>query len=170
MLFIFAYPSESDTSRYYLGGLFVLAALAGYGGLGLAALPMPARAAAALAGAILVAVTVGGDVARGVDLFSQPTDPGATPFVNRVVFATPADAIVIAPWLYATPLGYAAYVERRLGDRIVVTADPHEDEAYFRAWLRKRPVFVLSDEKNETFPGVAAHLVGVGSPNIYALR
>ena len=52
---------------------------------------------------------------------------------------TPPNAIVVAPWLYATSLGYGAYVEGRLAQRIVVTADPKEYIAKYRDWLRTRP-------------------------------
>jgi len=109
------------------------------------------------------------DARQSASLFSQPTDPGAGTWINRVRIVTPPNAIVVAPWLYATALGYGAYVDHRLGGRIVLTADPDEYLAEYRRWLATRPVIVVSDD-DRTFPGFAAHLLDVGSPHLYALR
>jgi hypothetical protein len=169
LLFVFAYPSESDTSRYFLAAFFVLAAFAAYGAQALAVLPAVPRLAAAAVGLIIVAAALSADYQQTASLFGQPTDPGASPWIDRVRLRTPADAIVVAPWLYATPLGYGAYVEHRLGARIVVTADPQEYLARYRGWLRTRPVIVVSDD-TETFAGFHAQPLDIQSPHLYALR
>jgi hypothetical protein len=169
LLFIFAYTSESDTSRYFLAAYFALTALAAYGAQAFAALPAVPRVAAALVGVLIVAVALGADGRASASLFTQPRDPGATLWINRVSIVTPPNAIVVAPWLYATALGYGAYVEHRLGARIVVTADPKAYMAKYRAWLRTRPVVVVSDD-DQTFAGFGQRLLDVGSPHLYALR
>jgi len=169
VLFIFAYHSESDTGRYFLGAYFALAAMAGYGAQTLAALPAVPRVSAAAVGLIVLAVALATDVRQNASLFTQPRDPGETPWINRIALLTPPNAIVVAPWLYATPLGYGAYVEHRLGARIILTADPDEYLARYRGWLRTRPVIVVSDD-DETFAGFHQRLLDVGSPHLYALR
>ena len=169
LLFIFAYASESDTSRYFLAAYFVLVALAAYGAQTLGALPTVPRAAAVAIGLIVVALALGTDYKASASLFTQPTDPGAGVWIDRVRIETPPNAIVVAPWLYATSLGYGAYVEGRLAQRIVVTADPKEYIAKYRDWLRTRPVIVVSDD-DETFGGFQTQLLGIGSPHLYALR
>ncbi len=169
LLFIFAYASESDTSRYYLAAYFALVAFAAYGAQAVAALAPPPRVAAAAVGALVLAVALVADVQQSAPLFRQPTDVDASLFVDRVRLLTPKNAIVVAPWLYATSLGYTAYVDRAFGNRVLVTADPDEYLAEYRAWLGTRPVVVVSDAK-ETFAGFHAHLLDEGTPYLYALR
>jgi hypothetical protein len=82
---------------------------------------------------------------------------------------TKSDAIVVAPWLYATSLGYGAYVEHSLEGRTVVTADPDEYVAKYRAWLATRPVVVVSDDVPH-LRGFTLDELDRGSPHIYALR
>jgi hypothetical protein len=169
LLFIFAYTSESDTSRYYLAAYFALTAYAAFGAQSLGSLARAPRVAAAAVGALVLAAALAADVQQSASLFNQPTDAGASLFIDRVRLLTPKNAIVVAPWLYATPLGYAAYVDRAFGNRIVVTADPDEYLTRYRAWLGTRPVVVVSDD-SETFAGFRAHVLDEGSPHLYALR
>jgi 4-amino-4-deoxy-L-arabinose transferase-like glycosyltransferase len=169
LLFVFAYTSESDVSRYYLAAYFALAALAAYGAQALAALPRAPRAAAVFAGAIVAIVALVGDFSQNAVYFAQPHEQGASVFIGRVRLLTPKNAIVVAPWLYATSLGYAAYVDRTFGNRIVVTADPDAYLAQYRGWLRTRPVVVVSDD-DERFTGLHARVLDAGSPHLYALR
>jgi hypothetical protein len=85
------------------------------------------------------------------------------------VRATPARAIVVAPWTYATTLAYGAYVLHALGDRIVVTADAREYQNRYRDWLPARAVVIVSDDPL-TFKGFRARELDTGSPHLYALR
>ena len=79
--------------------------------------------------------------------FFASADDSAQRFIDRIVRETPPDAIIVAPWMYATPLAYAAYVQRRLGDRIVVTGWPNDYVAYYPAWLAgRRPIRFVSDD------------------------
>jgi 4-amino-4-deoxy-L-arabinose transferase-like glycosyltransferase len=157
LLFIFAYNSESDTGRYFLAAYFALAAMAGYGAQALTALPAASRMAAASVGAIVVVNALGMDERQMASLFTQPHDVGASAWIDRIRILTPPDAIV------------GAYVEHRLGARIIVTADPQEYRAKYRGWLRTRPVVVVSDD-DETFAGFGQRQIDTGSPHLYALR
>jgi hypothetical protein len=77
-------------------------------------------------------------------IFNQRNDTGPRDYIDKVILNTPDNAILIANWAYATPLGYAAFVERRLGHRIVVTAFPSEYHSYFGTWLKTRPIFLVN--------------------------
>lgn len=170
LLWVYAYPYEADASRYYLPAYLTLAAMAAAAANALHALPPAPRASFALAGVfVLVTVLVADDGASG-HLFSQPYEPGSSPFVSRVKAATDDDAVLVARWMFATPLAYGAYVEARLGGRIVVTAGPHEYEGLYRSWLRTHQVVVVSDDESERFPGFRVHELDHGSPHLYALR
>ncbi len=147
VLFVLAYPAESDPERYFLPsywaiGLFLGAGadLLARGGLGRAP-----RGLAAVVGAVLLFVA-GTDIFTNRGAFSAVSDDSARAFIDRVVHETPPDAIVVAPWTYATPLAYAAYVEKRLGNRIVVTGWPDDYRSYYPAWIADRPITFVSDE------------------------
>jgi hypothetical protein len=170
LLFIFAYSSESDTARYFLPGYFAVACAAGYGASAIGAgLPRAPAVIAAFVG-LLVLVTIGaGDLATNDGIFGQPQDPGASDWIARIRATTAANAVVVAPWLYATPLGYAAYVDRRLGDRIVVTAGADDYAASYRRWMRTRPVVIVSDDPVH-LGGFETIEIDRGDPHLYALR
>jgi hypothetical protein len=61
--------------------------------------------------------------------------------------------VVVAEWAYATPLAYAAYVQRRFGERIVVTASPTQFAPLYADWLRTRPVYIVSFDDALALPG-----------------
>jgi hypothetical protein len=109
-------------------------------------LPQAPRALSAVVGALLLFVA-GSDVVANRGAFLDGQADSAQSFIDRIVRDTPADAIVVAPWMYATPLAYAAYVQHQLGGRIVVTGWPDDYVAYYPAWLAgRRPVTIVSDE------------------------
>jgi hypothetical protein len=146
LLFILSYGAESDNGRYFTPAYFALAALAAYGASALGtSLRAPLRPAFVATGAIAWAILLGMDFTTGASLFAQRTARGASDFVDRVVAQTPVDAIVVAPWLYAPPLAYRAYVERGFGRRILVTAWPKDVAPQLAGWLRDRPVFLIGD-------------------------
>ena len=121
-----------------------------------------------VAGIAWLAIVVSDAIAAG-PLFAQPFDRAAPRWIERVIAMTPPNAIVVAPWNYATTLAYGSYVLHVLGERIVVTARPHDDEAHYRRWLRARPLIVVSDEV-ESFRGFRAVELDSGDPHVYALR
>lgn len=73
---------------------------------------------------------------------------------------TPENAIVVAEWAYATPLAYAAYVQRSFGGRIVLSAAPGQFADRYPAWLRARPVYVVSFNDALQLPGFDVSPVG----------
>jgi len=75
--------------------------------------------------------------------FEQRHSQGARSVIVAAQQSTPGNAILISPWLYATPLAYAAYVERDLGSRIVETGWLSDDAALVPRWMRTRPVYVV---------------------------
>jgi hypothetical protein len=155
--FAIAYSIETDPQRYGLIPFAVLAALAGYGASEIVRALPPLRAGVATTLCVMVAALV--VLNRGT--FEQRTDSGAQAVIATAVKKTPANAILIAPWLYATPLAYGAYVEHRLGRRIVISAWLSEDAARVPQWLRSRPVYVVGQIFGEV-PGY--RLVEIPAP------
>jgi hypothetical protein len=155
VLFVLAYPAESDPERYFLPSYWAIALFLGAGADllargGLAAAP---RALTVVVGSVLLFVAAT-DVYTNRGAFSAGSDDSAQQFIDRVVRETPTDAIVVAPWMYATPLAYAAYVQLKLGRRIVVTGWPEDYTAYYPAWLAERPITFVSDDPVLNVPGV----------------
>jgi hypothetical protein len=170
VLFASAYPVEAEATRYYLPAYFALAVAAGYGVAVLDAGLRGVQRIAALCVVGLACVTLlAADLAGGSQLFAQPALADGRAWIQRVVNETPAHAIVVAPWNYATTLAYGTYVLHALGDRIVLTADAHEFQGRYRAWLPQRPIVVVSDDP-VTFEGFHVRELDDGSPHIYALR
>jgi hypothetical protein len=170
VLFANAYPVESEATRYYLPAYFALAVTAGYGVAVLDAGMRGMHRIAALGVAGLAwAALLAGDLTGNARLFAQPALNDGRAWIERVVRATPARAIVVAPWTYATTLAYGAYVLHALGDRIVVTADAREYQNRYRDWLPARAVVIVSDDPL-TFKGFRARELDTGSPHLYALR
>jgi hypothetical protein len=60
---------------------------------------------------------------------------------------TPEDAVIATPWWYATPLFYAAYAERTLGGRLIVTNLSHADIA---ALARSHRVYFFPIPSDDT--------------------
>jgi hypothetical protein len=138
--FAFGFGDESDVGRYFLPSFFVLCAFAG---MGLAVV----RGAGRRTSALVVAVTltsVAWLVVSQRAFFNQPHDDRARADVNDVLRRTPDDAILVASWVLAPPLAYAAYVERATGGRVVISAWYGETEPNLRRWIaRGRPVYVI---------------------------
>ena len=137
--FAIAYSIETDPQRYNLIPFAVFAALGGFGASEIARALPPLRATTTAVVFGLAAAVF----AINAHIFDQRADSGAQAVIDTAAEKTPPDAILIAPWLYATPLAYGAYVEHRLGDRIVVSSWLSENADRVPAWLRQRPVYVI---------------------------
>jgi hypothetical protein len=168
-LFGATYPAEADPERYVFALYAVLA-------LGVAvAADRTARAfgrerpalALGAVGALLALVVVR-DAVRARDLFAQRTFAEAAELGTRVARSTRDGAIVVAPWDFATPLAYHAYVERALGARIVVCALPHDHLADYARWLRERQVTVVS-ESTPDLPGFRTRRLSGGQAPPYGI-
>jgi len=137
---------ESDVARYFMLSFWMVGvAVAGW--LPAAwfergsALEKAVAAAILLFTAVYAARTLHGNVA----ILQMRDDRGAQNVIDTVRSSTPANAVVVTPWLDATALGYAAYVQRSLGSRIIVSAWPDDMVAEYPAWMRQRPVYVAFD-------------------------
>jgi 4-amino-4-deoxy-L-arabinose transferase-like glycosyltransferase len=156
-----AYTIEADSQRYYLIGFAVGAALAGYGASAVIRELPPLRR---MVLAIVVLLSLG-LIAVNRQTFEQRSDPGAQAVIASVIKKTPRDAVLISPWLYATPLAYAAYVEHSLGRRVVDTAWLADDAKRVPRWTRTRPVYVVGILFGEV-PGYRTVRIA-GSPDLY---
>ena len=163
--FALGFSSEADPGRYFLGSLGVCASFIG---VAAAALARRLTGVVRWVPALLVAVLAIVEFRAQSGLFAQRNDPGATAFLQNVRVHTPPHAILIAPWLYATPLAYAAYVDRSLGDRIVETAWLSDDADRVPTWLRTRPVVVVDVPWGEV-PGYRTVRIFAGDPPLYAV-
>lgn len=137
--FAIAYSIETDPQRYNLIPFAVFAALGGYGASEIVRALPPLR----LATTAVVFGLAGALFGINASTFGQRADSGAQAVIDAAAEKTPRDAVLIAPWLYATPLAYGAYVEHRLGDRIVVSSWLSENAERVPAWLKHRPVYVI---------------------------
>jgi hypothetical protein len=172
VLFVLAYTIESDPERYFLPSYWVIGVLLGVGTQLLARAGMPElmRPVIALVGVLFVFVA-GASVYANRGAFVQGNS-SAREVIDRVRMRTPDDAVLVASWMYATPLAYGAYVEHSLGNRIVLTGWPEDyTRADYRRWLAKHPVIVLSDDIMLRVSGFALRpldeLVG---PSVFLMR
>lgn len=137
--FAFAFSIEADRQRYYLISFAVALVLTSAGASAVAqALPLLRRTTAAIIAAMAIVLLV---LNRGA--FAQPYSSGAQATINTAVEKTPHNAVLIAPWLFATPLAYEAYVNHGLGDRIVDAAWLADEAGNVPRWTKIRPVFVV---------------------------
>ncbi|HWT05533.1 MAG TPA: hypothetical protein VN224_07235, partial [Xanthomonadales bacterium] len=168
-LFGASYPAEADPSRY----VFALYAVTG-AGIAVAA-DRTARAfgrerpalALGIVGALLAAAIVR-DVALGRDIVARRGDTEARELGERVAASTRDGAVVVAVWDWATPLAYKAYVERGLGNRIVVTALPSDYLAEYGRWMQHHQLAIVSDGPPQ-LRGYRTHLLVGGTPQVYEI-
>ncbi len=161
--FALAYTIEADPQRYYLIGFAVAAVLAGCGcsRIGRA---LPSLRSTTIAAFFVLAIAM---LIANRQTFDQRQSTGAQAVIDTAIKKTPPDAVLISPWTYATPLAYGAYVEHRLGARIVDSAWLAEDAQRVPKWMRTRPVYVVGT----VFGHVPRYrLVKIpGSPELYRI-
>jgi hypothetical protein len=156
-----AFTIESDQARYLLCALWLEIVFAG-----------ALLAAAERVIRLRVVVTVfavllaGGTMWTNRGGYHQRTDPGAAPYIARVRAVTGPNDVIVAPWVYVTPLGYARYAEKSLGDRTPVNAELPEGAPLIRALARSHPTDVVL-EKRAKIPGVELIQIDAGFPHIY---
>lgn len=137
--FGFAYTIEADRLRYDLIGFATVAMFAGFG---VAAIGRSFPALRSLVLGVLF-VTPAALLVWHASIFEQRNSLGAQPTIDAVRARTPNNAVLVAPWLFATPLAYAAYVDHSLGHRVVETAWLSDDADLVPRWMRTRPVYVV---------------------------
>ncbi len=165
-----SYNELQDPSRYYLLTLWCSAVAIGLGFELVADLLqlVPRSVGRFAAAAALVASFVAAPRDSGA-LFAQRNDDGAPRYVGDVIATTPSNAIVVAEWAYSTPLAYAAYVQGRFGNRIVVAAAPKQYAAFYRRWLRRRPVYIVAFSDALSVPGFTLVPLATGYFHEYKL-
>jgi hypothetical protein len=170
LLFASAYVVESEATRYYLPAYFSIAVLGGYAvAVFDAGMHGVQRYAMLSVIGLACVLALGNDVVAAEPMFSPFSQPNGREFIARVARITPAHAIVVVPWNFATPLAYGSYVLHALGDRIILTAGAREYASSFRSWMLERPIVVISEDK-QTFKGFHVTEADEGDPHIYALR
>lgn len=164
VLFVLAYPAESDPERYFLPSYWAIGLLSGAGAdlLARGGLPRTPRAITAVVAALLLFVA-GSNVYTNRGAFGAD-DTSAREFINRIIHDTPPNAVIVTPWMYATPLAYAAYVERRLGDRVVVTGWPNDYRRYYPRWIADRPIIFVTDQPILNIAGLRIREANLLSP------
>jgi 4-amino-4-deoxy-L-arabinose transferase-like glycosyltransferase len=155
----FAYvwaSSEGDPDRYRLPALWVvalfIACAAGFGSL------RYQRAWNGLLAIIIVALGLH-TFAQNRYLFNNHTDFSGRFLIERVTALASGNAIVLAPWIDATTLAYAAYVDGTLSGRIIVPAAPDEYARYFAHWPPERRIYLVAPP-NTRIPGVRLRTAG----------
>lgn len=170
LLFAYSYGAEAEVTRYYLGIYFSTAAGGGIGARYITTWGnVWTRWVAALAMTVALGALLAVDVKHSRVLYFQQWEPDGSPWIRRVAARTPPNAVIVTPWLYATPLAYGAYVEHVLGNRIVLTANAHDFESRYRDWLRERPIIIVSEEPQK-FKNFTLRELDAGAPHLYDLR
>jgi hypothetical protein len=158
--FSMTYGVLIDPDKYYLMLLWLIALFVSRG--------VTAFGRFEAAPALLVAAAIGINLAHSGHIFAQRSLHNGESLIADVRDHTEANAIVIAGWSYATPLAYAAYVEKDFGDRIPVSSGRFDD---ISRWTAIRPVYYLPFPENDTkLPGVRLERIANTSPPLYRLR
>jgi hypothetical protein len=166
-LFGGSYGVEADPERYVFT-LYAVSAL----GIAIAA----DRAWRAIGGekrtvamafiAGLLVLAIGRELTRGRDIIAGRDANDAAALAERVAAVTHDDAVVVAMWDFATPLGYNAYVVRGFGKRIVVCALPADYSDLYARWLRDRQLVVVNAGPPD-IPGFHTRQLVGGYPAVY---
>lgn len=168
-LFGASYPAEADPERYVFAAYAVTAlgvAVAADRTVRAFGRDAPVTALAIVASLLLVVIAH--DFARSSDLYATRADDSAQALGARVTARTREGAVVVAPWDWAAPLAYRAYVERRFGRRILVCALPRDYIEDYAGWSRGRQVAILSQGAPE-IPGYRFRLLSDGTPQVYEI-
>jgi hypothetical protein len=146
--FSFAYASvEGDADRYRMLSLWLVPILMG--------------ASASISGSVLRLKSVlragvvcaamlfwGGEtLLNNAGLFQNRTATGSRSLINEVAMRVPPHSVIVTPWLDATSLAYASYVDGSLKDRTIVAGWPADFTRYYKSWTQNRAVYVISNEK-----------------------
>jgi len=173
--FALSYAIEIDYDRYFFTAYWAIAVLTGVGAQALVPRSIPrtlGRGALAIVSIVLFGAVVW-SLYLNRDIFSQHQDSSGERFVDRIVRETPRNSIIAAPWIFATPLAYAAYVEHRLGRRTVADGSTHPRQIanLLPIWAQTRPVFVIHFETDPHFlPCARLRLIdGSETPLVYRL-
>jgi hypothetical protein len=140
--FAAGFTSESDVQRYFsfpLLCMWVLVAAA------LSSFELPSITRIPSAAALVLCAFAAFEVVRGRGLFEQRHDHLGSTYIAAVLAATEPNAVIVAPWVYVTPLGYAAYVRGSTASRTIVSLYPEQANPYIANWMKSRPVYIISE-------------------------
>ncbi len=143
--FAASFTAESDVTRYFTFPVlccWILVAI----GLDRIASSWPAGRIVPTIAVLFVAGVAAYELAAGRGEFAVRGDHLGSTYIAEVLRATPNDDIVVAPWVYAMPLGYAAYARESMGARTVVMAGEPQIDGLARGWLRDRPVYAVTEQ------------------------
>jgi 4-amino-4-deoxy-L-arabinose transferase-like glycosyltransferase len=139
------YP-EADPERYLLTAFWLIAVLAGIGLSRVIAAYLNRTDILVDALALAVGLALAASqFAVNAQTFNQRRDTGPREMIDKTVAQTPDNAILVANWAYATALGYGAYVDRRLGHRIVVVGFSGDYRPMYDTWLLTRPIYLVNE-------------------------
>jgi hypothetical protein len=141
--FAATFSQETDVSRYFSFPVLCLWVLSAVAITALGEFPS-SRWIKALLPALPLAISAY-ELYSGRYTFERPSDHFGRTYVAEVIRATPSNAIIVAPWVYATPLAYIAYAEHAFGKRTLVPFGVGSAEPYLSAWLASRPVYAVSE-------------------------
>jgi hypothetical protein len=151
--FATAFRAETDPSRYYTLPLLFIWILFAIGVTAAFKHIKPHRVS--VLAILLLTAFPAYEIYAGRFLFFATASPTqARVYIRAVRQLTKDGAIVVAPWVYATPLAYAAYVERSIGRRYIVAYAVEDVERRLPGWIKKHPTYVIS----ETMPQLPLHV------------
>jgi transmembrane protein TMEM260 (protein O-mannosyltransferase) len=166
-IFAYSYYAESDPARYGLPTFAFVAALIAYGVTRIAGwLSHDDRRFANVTMVLALAILIVSLAYQNASIMGERADSRWADYVVRLRDSTPDNAIVVADWAYATPLAYAAFVERSMGNRVVETAHAEDDLANIRRWVDAHPLYVVSEQVPPMVGEFRLQLVSPGQPNI----
>ncbi len=164
VVFAAGFPPESDPRRYFIGS-FAVAAVFIAAAVEYVAARVPRLASPAVVAFALLALLM---VVENRWVFAQVSDERARAVIVDVQRYTPPNAILVANWLDAPPLAYAAYVEHSLRSRTIAAAWVGDIGPHVGLWLRSRPVFVVGTSNAGGLHGYRLVALAAGSP-VYRL-
>ena len=166
-LFGLGYGPEGDVARYLLLSFWFVTVAAG---AGLSACAQYVRTFAPVGPVEAFAAFVLTLAIANKGIGWQRDDRNTEQFIGQVAAQTPDGAVIVAPWNQGTALAYGAYVELRLGTRIVDVAGSDTEAPNVARWLRTRPVYAFDLPKGFTFAGLRAEKIANFDPPLWRLR
>jgi len=145
--FVLRYVAESDPVRYYIFPVWGLWVAASIGVAVIIRRIGVARRWLVLVVTGLVALVMIFQLHAGRSLFVERRDRLGYNYIVAVLHNTRDGAVIIAPWTYATPIAYAAYVQRGLGSRVLMPGEADELALKVSGWRLQRPVFAVSEHQ-----------------------
>ena len=142
--FTFAYAIEADKPSYLLFLLWIFAFVLGVGS---ARFPRVPKSVTSVGILLLAAGLLWAN--RGI--FNERNDLRGPTFVRYMLSKTSQSAIIVAPWVPATPIAYCMYVEHRCGNRLLVTAKPNRVIFSTIRSLTARPIYEIKDRNKLPF-------------------